>query len=56
MGAGVLVKAGVMEGPEDCWLGFGGWRGDRGENGVCGVGEDGSGVGLGERGLGVDDA
>lgn len=44
-----------MQGPEDGWLKFGGWRGDGGEKGVCGVGE-GGGVWLGERGLGVDDA
>jgi hypothetical protein len=45
-----------MQGPEDGWLGFGSWRGDGGEKGVCGVGEVGSGVGLGEGGLGVNDA
>ena len=50
------MKAGVVEGPEDNWVGFGSRRGDGGEKGVCGVGEEGSGVWLGEGGLGVDDA
>jgi len=45
-----------MQGPEDGWLGFSSWRGNGGEKGVCGVGEESSGVRLGEGGLGVDDA